>query len=47
MQPDVHKIAKEIDVTDWKEGPVDDGWRCLGFLPSCLAAEKTEKVTAH
>jgi len=39
MQPDIHKIAKEFDVTYWRESPADDGRRWPGFLPF-VAAEK-------
>jgi len=43
MQTDIHKIAKEIDLTDWRESPVDYG-RCRLGLLSCPA---TEKATAR
>lgn len=39
MQTDIHKIMKEIDLTDWRGSPVDYGQRQLGFLP-CPATEK-------
>lgn len=40
MQTDIHKIVKESDATDWREGPAGYGRRRLGFLP--LPAEEAK-----